>query len=457
LLRTAVYTLGCKLNQCESEALADAFSANGFQIVAHTDSADLYIVNTCTVTTKAEQKARRMIRKFASSQNTPLVIITGCYAEMDPDDLKKLPGSIIIVPLIRKPAILQLPQLIKIQMEAGMTLTEAVSQWAAEPVGSDADVSMQPVNPFSYKAVTFQYHARAFLKIEDGCDNACSYCRVTLARGKAVSLSQEEAVNRALDLERRGYREIVLTGVNITAYRSQGEGLEGLLRVLLGKLSTSRIRLSSLEPDMISDDLAELCRHPLVQPHFHIPVQSGSDRIIRSVNRNYTSRDIAATVARLRAVKDDPFIAADIITGLPMEQDKDAEETFELMKTLDFSQIHVFPFSPRPGTDLYEVGNRVTEFIRDKRAAELRQLSMQQHAAYIERWKGKVVNVLLEQEKSGYWTGLSGNYLHLQIHGVPETGLAVRGRVCRAVMDIDKGGKCCSGKPAGASFVDFSD
>jgi len=188
LLRTAVYTLGCKLNQCESEALADAFSANGFQIVTHTDPADLYIVNTCTVTTKAEQKARRMIRKFASAQNAPLVIITGCYAEMDPDDLKKLPGSIMIVPLIRKPAILQLPQLIKVQMEAGLTLSEAVAQWAAEPFGADADAAMQPANPFSYKAVTFQYHARAFLKIEDGCDNSCSYCRVTLARGKSCKL-----------------------------------------------------------------------------------------------------------------------------------------------------------------------------------------------------------------------------------------------------------------------------
>lgn len=457
MLRTAVYTLGCKLNQCESEALADAFSANGYQIVTHSDYADLYIVNTCTVTTKAEQKARRMIRKFASAQNAPLVIITGCYAEMDPDDLKKLPGSIIVVPLIRKPAILQLPKLIKIQMETGMTLTEAVTQWAAEPVSSDADDTLQPVNPFSYKAVTFQYHARAFLKIEDGCDNACSYCRVTLARGKAVSLNRDEAVKRALDLEMRGYREIVITGVNITAYRSHGEGLEGLLRVLLEKLSTVRIRLSSLEPDMITDELITLCGHPLVQPHFHIPVQSGSDRIIRSVNRNYTSRDIGRTVSKLRAVKDDPFIAADIIAGLPMEHDADAEETFALMKALDFSQIHVFPFSPRPGTDLYDVGNRVPEYIRDKRAAELRELSIQQHAAYLERWNGKVVDVLLEQEKSGYWTGLSGNYLHLRIRGVPETEQAVRGRVCRALMEMDRDGGFYSGKSAAASFVDFFD
>jgi threonylcarbamoyladenosine tRNA methylthiotransferase MtaB len=448
-MTTAVYTLGCKLNQCESEALADAFHAQGNSIIHHSLPADLFVVNTCTVTSKAEQKARRMIRKFASMEHSPIILVTGCYAEMEPEELRKLKGTIIVIPLTLKPRILSLPSYIHDRMKMGFSLHESVHEWIStidQDENSDAEA-------FNYKAVTFLYHARAFLKIEDGCDNACAYCRVTLARGKAISIDRDEAVSRALTLEKEGYREIVLTGVNITAYHSRGEGLEGLLRVLLGKLKKAKIRLSSMEPDMITDELIALCGHELVQPHFHIPVQSGSNTVLASVNRFYTAETIKACVSKLRKVKKDPFIAADIITGLPGESDQDAAQTFALLSECDFSQLHVFPFSPRPGTALYKADKKVTESLRDKRAAQLRNLSSKLYSAYQNRWIGKEISVLLENRKEEYWTGLSDNYLHVHISGVPNSERDVnsmRGSLCRVKIIQNSLKNNISGK-----FIEF--
>ena len=448
-MMTAVYTLGCKLNQCESEALADAFHAQGFSIVHHGNPAELFIVNTCTVTSKAEQKARRMIRKFASMEHSPIVLVTGCYAEMEPEELRKLKGTIIVISLALKPRILSLPSYINDRIKMGFSLYESIREWMNN---IDRD-GHNDSDAFNYKAVTFLYHARAFLKIEDGCDNACSYCRVTLARGKAISIDRDEAVSRALALEEEGYREIVLTGVNITAYYSKGEGLEGLVRELLGKLKRTKIRLSSMEPDMITDELIALCGHELVQPHFHLPVQSGSDTVLASVNRFYTAESIKKCVSKLRRVKKDPFIAADIITGLPGESDQDAAKTFALLSECGFSQIHVFPFSPRPGTELYKAKKRVTESLRDQRADQLRKLSARLHAVYRNRWIGEEVSVLLESRKQTYWTGLTDNYLHLQISGVPKSERAddlIRGSLCRVKIVQDSAEVNISGE-----FIEF--
>ncbi|MBL7006019.1 MAG: tRNA (N(6)-L-threonylcarbamoyladenosine(37)-C(2))-methylthiotransferase MtaB [Spirochaetia bacterium] len=435
-MMTAVYTLGCKLNQCESEALADAFYTQGFSIVHHTEPAELFVVNTCTVTSKAEQKARRMIRKFAAMDHSPIVLVTGCYAEMEPHELRSLHGTIIVIPLTLKPRILTLPSYVHDRMKMGFSLYESVHEW----INTIDFEGNSETEVFNYKAVTFLYHARAFLKIEDGCDNNCAYCRVTLARGKAISIDRDEAVLRALTLEKEGYREIVLTGVNITAYRSKGEGLEGLLRELLEKLKRTKIRLSSLEPDMITDELISLCSHDLVQPHFHIPVQSGSDSVLTSVNRSYSAESIKECVSKLRSVKKDPFLAADIITGLPGESDQDAAQTFALLKECDFSKIHVFPFSPRPGTELYTAEKRVAESLRDQRADKLRKLSVEQHSKYQKRWVGENVSVLLENRKQEYWTGLSDNYLHLKVSGVPEgerEDNLIRGSLCRVTIIQD--------------------
>ena len=244
-MNLAVYTLGCRLNQCESEAIADSFAKAGFTVVGEEGPADLYIVNTCTVTAKAEQKARRMIRLFSSRGAS--VVVTGCYAQMAHKELEALGGKLHIVPLERKAALLSLAGHINAAMLSGMDLDGAIASFT-EPTSS----------VFDYEASSFSYHSRAYLKVQDGCDNECGYCRVHIARGHSVSLARDEVIRRALELEEAGFNEIVLTGVNLTMYDHDGEGLGGMMLALIPRLKpTTRLRLSSMEPDHIDERLIE--------------------------------------------------------------------------------------------------------------------------------------------------------------------------------------------------------
>ncbi|MGH0053886.1 MAG: tRNA (N(6)-L-threonylcarbamoyladenosine(37)-C(2))-methylthiotransferase MtaB [Sphaerochaetaceae bacterium] len=417
-MNVCVYTLGCRLNQCESEAIADSFSKEGFTVVTENQDADLYIVNTCTVTSKAEQKARRMIRKFAKLAPT---LATGCYAQVNEEELKALNDQVIVVPLEKKAHLLQLAKHLKTSLVSGMSMREGCLSF------SDGKASV-----FDYDAASFSYHSRAYLKVQDGCDNSCAYCRVHIARGKAVSLSPELVAERALALEEAGFQEIMLTGVNLTMYDHQGDGLGGLLEKLLAVLSSEvRLRLSSMEPDHIDDRLIEMLKDPRMQPHFHIPVQSGSDRVLRLVGRHYTIDTLSGILRRLKQVKDDPFLAADIITGLPGETEENFEETKQFILNQGFSMLHVFPFSPRPDTPLYHAKHRVPEKIRDERALELRELSKQLHASYKARQVGKEREVILQNRKGGHWYGLSGNYLEVKVLNSPpfaREGMLVKGR-----------------------------
>lgn len=432
MLSVALYTLGCKLNQCESEGLADAFHTRGFRVVRPADPADIYIINTCTVTSKAEQKARRMIRKFASREGEPLIIVTGCYAQMEQELLTRVADRLFIVPLERKAHLLSLPAYLSTALESGRRLRESVDAFLTDPQLFDDENG-----PFSYEAVTFTYHARAFLKIEDGCDNACSYCRVTLARGDAMSLPASQALERTLEIERRGYREIVLTGVNITAYRDGGLDLAGLVKLLLKNVSpATRIRLSSLEPDMISDELIAACADERVQPHFHIPLQSASAQVLASVNRSYDLETAETQLNKLVSAKDDPFLAADVITGLPGESRQDFEATCEFLRRLGFSQVHVFPYSPRPDTPLFDASGHVPEYLRDQRAQKLRELSSGLFESYRNRWVSRQAEAVIEKADRA----VTGNYLKVKLLGMPEgADKDLRGRMITGMLGEDNG------------------
>ena len=416
-MRVLIYTLGCKLNQCESEAIADAFAKEGFEIVRTDDAADLCIVNTCTVTGKAEQKARRMIRKYAAQEQQPVVLVTGCYAQLEKDALQDLSERVVVVSLEEKPSLLGLPNMLANHLVADLDLLQSVRKFVTQ--SGEIKVSTAS-SPFDYDAATFSFHSRAFLKIQDGCDNSCAYCRVTIARGNAVSLELGEVVKRALVLEQDGFKEIVLTGVNISAYRSGDTSLAGLLDSLLERLGPDiRVRLSSLEPDRLDSRLLDMFADPRIQPHFHIPIQSGSNHVLQRVNRHYDVSRMQQAVARLRQVKYDPFIAADIITGLPGETDGEFEKTVDFLKSMDISQLHVFPFSPRPLTALYTAKDKVPESVRDERAKYLRDLSAIHFRRYLNRQIGKVVELIVEEQKGGVWSGLTGNYLKVKVLDTP--------------------------------------
>ena len=392
-----IYTLGCRLNQAESEAIADSFARQGFTLSSSSD-ADLVIVNSCTVTTKAEQKARRMIRLFAKHAE---VIVTGCYAELDPDEVRALSGRVTVFSLKEKASILSLASHLERLLAEGYELHDAIKAF-----------TYRSTDPFAFDASSFQYHSRAYLKIQDGCDNHCGYCRTTIARGASVSIDSEEVLKRALKLEEEGFHEIMLTGVNLTMYDHEGEGLGGLCEKLLSRLGNGmRLRLSSMEPDHVDDRLLDTLEDERMQPHFHIPIQSASDKVLRLASRRYSISHVDYIISRMRKAKDDPFIACDVIAGLPGEGDDEFRETYDFLSSHDFAAMHVFPYSPRPGTALYGAKDKPEERVRDERAELLRSLSQVKSREYLSRQMGKRLEVLAERGAEG----TTGNYLKARI------------------------------------------
>ncbi len=407
-MKVFIYTLGCRVNQCESEAIAESFSKAGHEVLKSFSGADLAIVNTCTVTSKAEQKARREIRLFAKGCPT---VVTGCYAQVSPKEIEALSPNVVVLPLVRKPELLGLAQYLALQK--GSVL---------DSVRSYISSSRDSGTLFDFAPSEFSYHSRSYLKVQDGCDNNCAFCRVHIARGKSQSLSWQTVVERALEIEKKGYHEIVLTGVNLTMYDHQGRGLGGLLEHLLEAVGPDmRFRLSSLEPDHIDDLLLNQLRDPRMQPYFHIPIQSASDKVIKRINRTYDSSHLEYVIDRLRAIKDDPFLACDIITGLPGEDEREFEVTRSFLERHRFALMHVFPFSPRPDTALENARDKVTESVRDERAAILRDLSLKLNRDYVQRQVGKTAEAILEGRHLGRWHALTGNYLKLDVSNVPDS------------------------------------
>ncbi len=410
-----IYTLGCRLNQAESEAVAERFQNAGFTLSAWS-VADIVIVNSCTVTAKAEQKARRMIRRFAERSE---VIVTGCYAELEKDEVLSLSDRITVFSLKEKASLLSLPEHIRTALSAGMSAHEAIVSFTER---SD--------DLFAFDASSFQYHSRAYLKVQDGCDNSCGYCRTTIARGPAVSLPAEEAVRRALEIEAKGFHEIMLTGVNLTMYDHDGEGLGGLVEKLLDALGDGmRLRLSSMEPDHVDDRLLDTLRDHRMQPHFHIPIQSASAKVLERASRRYSIEHVEHIIERMREAKDDPFIACDVIAGLPGEGEREFMETYDFLDRNGFAAMHVFPYSPRPGTPLYGARDRAEERVRDERAEKLRELSARHSREYIMRQAGKRLEILVENGPEG----TTGNYLKGSVL-LPDGKVPVRGMIYEGVM-----------------------
>lgn len=410
-----IYTLGCRLNQAESEAVAERFQNAGFTLSAWS-VADIVIVNSCTVTAKAEQKARRMIRRFAERSE---VIVTGCYAELEKDEVLSLSDRITVFSLKEKASLLSLPEHIRTALTAGMSAHEAIVSFTER---SD--------DLFAFDASSFQYHSRAYLKVQDGCDNSCGYCRTTIARGPAVSLPAEEAVRRALEIEAKGFHEIMLTGVNLTMYDHDGEGLGGLVEKLLDALGAGmRLRLSSMEPDHVDERLLDTLRDHRMQPHFHIPIQSASAKVLERASRRYSIEHVEHIIERMREAKDDPFIACDVIAGLPGEGEREFMETYDFLDRNGFAAMHVFPYSPRPGTPLYGARDRAEERVRDERAEKLRELSARHSREYIMRQAGKRLEILVENGSEG----TTGNYLKGSVL-LPDGKVPVRGMIYEGVM-----------------------
>jgi threonylcarbamoyladenosine tRNA methylthiotransferase MtaB len=425
-----VHTLGCKLNQLESESIIDAFKRGGFFIHNASDKTppSIIIINTCTVTSKADQKARRVIRKSLRDYPDSCVLVTGCYALMDHARLNELDANprrrLFALKGMDKEKILNLPEFINMNTD----ILEAVKAWHENGTGNVKN------DIFHFSPVRFSKHTRGFIKIQDGCDKHCTYCRIRLARGPSVSLDAERALARLRILE-ENHAEAVLTGVNICQYHNEktAANFPRLLEYLLAGTSKISLRLSTLAPECINEDLAAVFSNRRIRPHFHLSVQSGSKKVLEKMGRNYNIQTVKKAVTLLRGAKDDPFLACDIICGFPGESIADFDETYNVCRMIDFAWIHVFPYSKRPGTPAWSFSGAVQEKEVSRRVRLLTNLAKQGRTRYINRWLGREAEVLVENGGGKYCRGVSENYLKLAIYckegDVPPPGAVLRCRL----------------------------
>jgi threonylcarbamoyladenosine tRNA methylthiotransferase MtaB len=448
-LRVSFQTFGCKLNQLETESLADAFARAGDFVEGGAEGpafheADLHVINTCTVTSKAEQKARRSIRAALAAGPRATVLVTGCYAQVDAAALEALDCRVVVVPGEEKGGLHQLPGWLEEHWQGHGELAEALREWRA---GRDPDGE---VDRFSFSPESFAFHSRPSLKVQDGCGNRCTYCRVCIARGPSASLPAALALERLRGLEALGAAEAVLTGVNLSQYRSEGRDFAGLLAFLLAGTSKITLRLSSYEPDRLDEPFLEVFSEPRVRPHVHLSVQSGSDAVLARMGRRYDGRRVLEACEALRRVRGDPFIGADLIAGFPGETDADAGETLALAEAAGFAWIHAFPFSARPGTAAFAMKPRVPERTAGERVDALCALAERGRRAYVGRWLGREVEAVLEGHvgDGGRRRATSGNYLRLELRGEDagpgSAGSAIEGRRgasvrCRVETAADSG------------------
>lgn len=408
-----VITFGCRLNSLESESIISAFKKEGWAVDEGSDSDDAVIINTCTVTSKADQGARRIIRKYGSRVPT---IVTGCYATLSQkQDIESLGTH---VRLIKDKSVL---------LESDFILSLANNTLS--------DISKHKYNPFVFSPDMFTLHSRASLKIQDGCDNSCSFCAVHLARGKSISLSPNEILSRIKQLEDNGYKEICLTGVNLSSYRYDDISFSNLLERIIPNLSSdTRLRFSSLEPDYLDDAFLSLASDFHIFPFFHLPIQSAAKRVLELTGRKYDKNDVAVIIEKLRKAKHNPYIAADFIAGLPGEGDDEFKETYDFIKDTKLSKLHVFPYSPRSGTTAAKA-HRVPERIRDERAKSLQNLSNDLYNDYILSCNNAVLEAICEKQIKEGIAVTTGNYIKAIIKH--PTGLFKEGDLIRGTLQIE--------------------
>lgn len=416
-------TLGCRLNQIETEGAAEFFSDRNWLVQmkpcaardAEDPSVSLCVLNTCAVTGKAEQKARRTINLLLKKFPAAALIVTGCYAELSQAQIAAMDERIAVLPGKAKSALARVPGFLEEAcadgavvggqgaQKGGAEIAAALREYfkkmsgatlAQRHAGQSLAKAKIAIEPFALNPKTFFAHSRASIKIQDGCDNNCSYCAIHLARGKSVSIPAALALERALALEEAGQSEVVLTGVNIGQYRGEWQGglldIAGLLELILARTKRVAIRFSSVYPETVTERFAAVVKDPRVRPHFHMSVQSGSDAVLKRMNRHYTREAVLEACGRLKEAKGNPFLACDIITGFPGETQADFDQTLLLMKEAGFVKAHAFPFSPRPGTAAATLVPKIPERVKDERVAALNDYSAAAKIAYIKSFVGSV-------------------------------------------------------------------
>jgi len=389
-------SLGCKLNQSEIEALARKFIVAGHQVVGAGDEADLCVVNTCTVTHVAARKSRQLIRRLHRANPQARIVVTGCYAEMSPEEIRGMEGVDLVVGNEDK-------------------------EWLVERLGI-RDYGLRAPSLALYSLIPNR--TRAFVKIQDGCDNACTYCIVTIARGRQRSRPPGEILAEIRARVAAGYKEVVLTGVHIGAYgRDLGTNLSDLVWGILRGTDVSRLRLSSIEPWDLDLSLLDLWHDPRLCRHLHLPLQSGCDATLRRMGRRYSAAQYAEKVRMAREAIPDLAVTTDIIVGFPGETEDEFEESYRFVEAMGFARAHVFKYSPRPGTLAAAMPHQVPPEVKEARSEAMMELAKRSSERFRRRFIGRTMEVLWEKSKGqrrrakgqglSIWSGLTDNYIRV--------------------------------------------
>lgn len=401
--RVSFYTLGCRVNAYETQAMEERFRAAGFAVVPFGAPCDVCVVNTCAVTAESEKKSRKMIRRAKSENPDAFVIVMGCASQVHADIIEKIPGVDYVCGNRNKLSVI----------EAAKSLIE---NGKIEQNVKIEDVERAPIEKMN---ITRSDRTRAYVKIEDGCDNHCTYCIIKKARGNVVSRTASDVINEINDLVLSGYKEVVLTGVEVASYGrdfSDGYKLPDLVRDISEKTGIERIRLSSLEPSILRADFVDmLSENKKFMPSFHLSLQSGSNAVLASMKRKYNRESVIKNTDYIKAKMPDATFTCDIITGFPGETEEDFAMTSDIAKHIHFLHMHVFPFSKRDGTPAAEMDNQLSEDVKNERARELIDLDVLMKEEVIRAFSGKIYPVLFETHENGFYMGHTPNMIEVKV------------------------------------------
>lgn len=392
--KIAFKTLGCRLNQFETDSLASEFHNAGYRLVDFEEKADVYVVNTCTVTNQSDKKSRNLINHASRRPGDALVVVTGCMVNSQKEALENRDTSTYFVENNRKTSIFPMVQ----------------AHYEGEilhPNTLDPDV-------FDFKPADRTFHTRSLIKIQDGCDNFCTFCIVPMVRGRAISRPFEKIRENILQVLDFGFREIVLTGVNIGRYDHEGTNFESLVEKILDIPGDFRVRISSIEPDGYGDQFIELFQHPKLMPHLHLCLQSGSDAILLRMRRMYTLSDFRSIVDKFRNSHPDFNLTTDIIVGFPGETAADFQSTCEVVRDIGFSHIHTFKYSRRKGTRADRMPDQVPEKVKAERSEVIRQIGEENKRNYRSSLIGTTEQVLVEKTGDGMARGYGEHYVPIR-------------------------------------------
>ena len=405
-LKASYHTLGCKLNFSETSTIAAMLSQKGILPVEDGETPDISVVNTCSVTGNADKKSRRLIRSLKSKYPEVSIIVTGCYAQLKPDEVASLPGVVLVLGTNEK-----------------LKISQYVDSWlssAGKKVDVTSSLEIKEFTPSCERGDRTRY----FLKVQDGCDYFCTYCTIPFARGRSRSGDIPALVEMAREVAAKGGKEIVITGVNIGTFgKDHGEDFLSLLKALDKVEGIERYRISSIEPNLLTDEILEwiVKESRAFMPHFHIPLQSGSDKVLKLMNRRYDTTLFESRIKKIRELMPDAYIGVDIIAGARGETLEEWEKSLNFVKSLEVEKFHAFPYSERAGTKALLLGESVPQSQRYERVGELNALSDEKSMKFIERHIGKTRKVLWERSSKGkILHGLTDNYIRIEAPYRPE-------------------------------------